>query len=330
MNDNPIFTFEKKSTTGINWFSPSLGVFLMSTNVGIIAVDSTEKKGLKEIYLIDSGPNPKGADKIFNALKEEFSDFTIKAVINTHSHADHCGANRRLSELSGCEIWATYHEKPGIEHPLSQTSIAYGGYPLPEYKTPYHLAEPSKVARVIESNSVFNFSPDISAECILLPGHYFEMIGILCTTKTVDGTKKVFFTADGIFSKDVLSQYWIPYTYDIGKFKEGLSIINETKADFFVTSHGEIYTEISALFEFNMMCVVQNEITILSFLKDGPKTHEEILKHITDINDIQMRLSQFMLVGSTLRSYLTYLYETKKITWTFKDNRMFWKLRESE
>lgn len=330
MIKNNIFTFDTPSSTGIHWFTKTIGIFLSSTNVGIIAVDSPTENNMKDIYLIDSGPDKKMANLIFDSLKKEFSDFSIKAVIDTHSHADHCGANSELVRLSGCKIYSTLKEKSGIECPENQSAIAYGGYPLPEYLTSYYLAEPSIVDKVIKSDEEFIFNNDTTVKCIALPGHYYEMIGVLCSSKENGKTTSVFFTSDGIFTRGMLAKYWIPFLFNVGQFKESLNKIKSTKADFYVPSHGDIYTETSALYELNMISVLQNEDTILQCLKEKPATFEDILKYIADINEIPMRLSQFMLVGSTIRSYISYLYSIEKISWVFKENKMYWRIKKEK
>ena len=38
-----------------------------------------------------------------------------------------------------------------------------------------------------------------------------------------------------------------------------------------------------------------------------------------------MNPNQYVLVGSTIKSYLTYLYEENKIIFEFIDNKMVWK-----
>lgn len=338
MSCSNIFTFENPSQSGINWFTPSIGVFLSPTNVGIVAVDSEKDKSLKEIYLIDSGPDRTTAEKIYNALQMEFSRFEIKKIIDTHSHADHCGGNKFFKDkCPSVKICATEMEKSGIECTLNQSAVAYGANPLPEYRIPFYEAECSKIDEVIFHDQIFVPDDETEIKCIPLPGHYYDMVGVLCTSKGPDfssdsdissetGTVSVFFTADGIFTRGMLSKYWIPFVFDVGKFKESLSVIKNTKADYYVPSHGEIYTEIYALYELNMLSVLQNEDSIMQAIKDEPKTHEEILKYIADLNNIPMRLSQFMLIGSTLKSYITHLYENGKIKWHFKDNRMLWTL----
>ena len=69
-----------------------------------------------------------------------------------------------------------------------------------------------------------------------------------------------------------------------------------------------------------------NEIaeTIYSFCKEE-KTFEEILKCIFDKYSLIMNTNQYVLIGSTIKSYLSYLYDENKISYEFKNNKMFWK-----
>ena len=55
------------------------------------------------------------------------------------------------------------------------------------------------------------------------------------------------------------------------------------------------------------------------------KTFEEILKEIFDSYNLIMNPNQYVLIGSTIKSYLSYLYDEGKISYEFKENKMFWK-----
>lgn len=325
--------FDTPSPNGIYWLSPNIAVFPSHTNVGIIAIPDNSNSSKTDIYLIDAGPDKSVAETIYEALTKEFKNFTLKGIFDTHSHADHAGGNAEFIRRTGCKIYATQKEKSSIETPELQSAVSYGAFPLPEYMATYYLAEPTLVDQVIKSDEVIKLSDDVTIECVPLPGHYFEMIGILChVRKEKDRPDKfsIFFTSDGIFTRTMLTKYWIPFLYNVKQFKESLDVIRTTAADYYVPSHGEVYTEISALYELNMLSVIQNEETILNCLKEGQKTFEDILKYIADNNEMSMRLSQFMLVGSTIRSYITYLYNEGKITWHFKNNKMYWKIPERE
>ena len=39
---------------------------------------------------------------------------------------------------------------------------------------------------------------------------------------------------------------------------------------------------------------------------------------------IDINTNQYILIGSTIKSYLSYLYDENKISYSFKDNKMIW------
>lgn len=289
------------------------------TNIGVIV----EKQGeVNNIYLIDSGNSSDDAKTIYTILENHFSPFELKAIINTHSHCDHCGGNSFLVKKTNCEVWATKDEKGSIETPLLQSAVSTGGFPLPEFKSSFYMAESSEVTRIVKDNEVFELSNGIRIELIPLEGHYLDMVGVLCSTSNSEKAI-AFFAADGIFGRTMLGKYWMPYLFEIGKFKDSLQKIGNIKSNYYIPSHGDICDDISALVEFNLISTVSNETCILQIL-ETPHTMEELLKEFADRNNIPLRLSQFVLVGSTIRSYLSYLYSEEKIKWCFRQNRMLW------
>ena len=104
-----------------------MGVYLTSEN---------------EAYLIDSG-NDKSAGKRARKILDE-KGWSLKGILNTHSHADHIGGNQYLQQQTNCKIFAEGIEKCFTEYPVLEPSFLYGGYPCKDLRHKFLLAKPSE------------------------------------------------------------------------------------------------------------------------------------------------------------------------------------------
>ncbi len=290
------------------------------TNIGIIEERLSDTKS--NLYMIDSGCNTEDGKRIFTEITEYFSkkDITIKAIINTHSHADHCGANNYIQQKTNCEIWITENEQGSLINPFLQPIISWGGNPLPEINSSYYVAEKTVPNKIINTNEKLTLLNGIKISFINLPGHYFEMVGILCE----DNNKKVLFASDGIFGRKNIGKYWIPFLYDVKEFKNSLDTISSLNADFCIPGHGEPTSQIEETVELNKIAIISNEQCILEALKYKEQTQEDILKYVADKNEINLHIAQYMLIGCTIKAYLTFLYNEGKISYHIKENKMYW------
>lgn len=164
-------------------------------------------------------------------------------------------------------------------------------------------------------------SSALNLQVISLPGHYIGQTGFLFTD--TDG-KKVFFGGDSFSGRSAIKRFWIQYLLDETQTKETLHSLSKIKADFYVPGHGEMVTEIEGIAELNLIAILETEDMILDELKT-PKTLEEILKAVAERNSIPLKISQYCLVGSTLRSYLSGLHNEGRITYEIQNNKMLWK-----
>lgn len=295
------------------------------TNIGIIEERLSDTKS--NLYMIDSGCNTEDGKRIFTEITEYFSqkDITIKAIINTHSHADHCGANNYIQQKTNCEIWITENEQGSLINPFLQPIISWGGNPLPEINSSYYVAEKTVPNKIINPNEKLTLLNGIKISFINLPGHYFEMVGILCE----NDNKKVLFASDGIFGRKNIGKYWIPFLYDVKEFKNSLDTISSLNADFCIPGHGEPTSQIEETVELNKIAIISNEQCILEALKYKEQTQEDILKYVADKNEINLHIAQYMLIGCTIKAYLTFLYNEGKISYHIKENKMYWFKTES-
>jgi len=274
------------------------------TNLGLVASGDS-------VYLVDSGNDKEAGRKILKILREK--GWNLKAIVNTHSNADHIGGNEYLQKTTGCEIWATQAEAAFIETPKLEGSFLWGGYPFRELESKFFQAKPSTVTRVIrpgETEGGLAFVP--------LPGHFMDMTGVM----TADG---ILYAGDCIFGEHILAKYAIPFIYDVAAFKKTLSLLPTLDAALYVPSHGEPTADIAPLVAVNLAAVSAVENRLLEILPE-PLIFEEVLEKMCGFFDVTLNHAQYVLVGSTIRSFLSYLYNEGKIRYEFAGNRMLWRI----
>lgn len=273
-----------------------------ATNIGIYKIDN------ENVFIIDSGNDKDAGKKILKIIEEQ--GWKVKGIINTHSNADHIGGNKVIQDRTGCNIFTYGIEKSFTENPILESSFLYGGYPFKDIKNKFLCAKESIVEN-IDNNLTQGL------EYIHLKGHFFDMIGI----KTSDN---VYFLADSLFSKETIEKYHLFFIYDVKEYLNTLEMLGTLQGDMYIPSHVEASNNIQDLINLNKNKIEEIISKILQICKDE-KTFEEILKEIFDNYNLTMNPNQYVLIGSTIKSYLSYLYDEGKILYKFRENKMFWK-----
>lgn len=271
------------------------------SKIGIIKINDTD------VCLIDSGNNKDAGKRVRKIL--DANGWTLKIILNTHSHGDHIGGNRYLQEQTGCKIYAPKIECDFTNHTILEPAFLFGAYPPKELRHKFLVAEESKAEEL---------TPDIlpnGIEIINLEGHFFDMVGFK--------RDNVIYLADCLSSKATLDKYRIGVIYDVKAYLNTLENVKNMEADMFIPSHAEATDNIAELAQYNIDKV--NEICeqILAFCKE-PISFEVLLQKLFDEFNLQMSFEQYALVGSTVKSYLVYLKEQEKISATFKSNMLLW------
>lgn len=273
-------------------------------NIGVYVQDN-------QAALIDSGNDKEAGRQILNLLKEH--GWSLRLIINTHSNADHIGGNAFLQEKTNCRIAATRLETTFIHDPIVEPAFLFGGFPLRAMRNKFLVAQPSEVTDVIPSSGPI---VDTALEAFPLPGHYFDMIGI----RTPDD---VVFLADSLFSVEILQKYHIVFWYDIQAQLQTLDMLQTLTAAHYVPSHGQLTTDIQAMVAANRQNLSAIIAVLVAFCQQ-PTTIEEVLAHVCQTYQIALNANQYVLVRSTLTSFLAYLEEHGRLAVTFADGRMLW------
>ena len=277
-------------------------------------IESPSKVGIykrndTDVYLIDSGSDKNSAKKTLKICNEQ--GWVIKGIINTHAHADHIGGNAYIQEKTSCDVFCSTIDRPFIEHPIINPLHIYGGYIPQEMEHKFFLAKKS----VTKDISSTDFPSELKTYDI--SGHSLGMIAIV----TPDN---VAFVGDIVSSEEIIKKYGITYLLDIKKHLESLTFVENMSADKFIMSHVETVNDIKPLIKLNRDKLYEICDMILAMLKE-PLTFEVLLQKLFYHYELKMSIRQHSLVGSTVRSYLSYLKNEGKVDVIIDDNQILWK-----
>lgn len=139
--------------------------------------------------LVDSGIDENFARKLCRLLEKP-----AKFLINTHSHADHCGGNAFLKDKFSVHVLAPEIERQIIESPILEPFYLFGAAPPKELQTKFLMAKPCRVDETLEPGTLT--LRDVTLSIVPLAGHSPNQVGV-----AVD---KILFCADALFGKELL------------------------------------------------------------------------------------------------------------------------------
>lgn len=258
-----------------------------------------------KLCLIDSGASANDVKQIMEIIDK--NKWYLTAIINTHSHADHIAGNSCLQEKYHCNIYASDLELPFINYPILTSSLFYGSNPYEELKNPFVMARPSKVYNVNNLNI-----PGLTI--IDLNGHSPGLIGILTSDN-------VLFGGDSYTSEDNLKKYSLQYVFDIEKYLKTLSFLKKQNFEYFVASHDIPRGNIKEVIDQNIENINKIISKILAIIKEGISFEDLLAKLFLEYH-IKMNSTQYFLISSTIKAYLTFLNQNKLIKFEFIDNHL--------
>lgn len=265
--------------------------------------------GENEVYFIDSG-NDKDAGRKLRQILERMN-WKLRGILITHSNADHIGGCRYLQQQTGCRVFAPGIERAFTENPILEPSFLYGGYPPEDLRHKFLLAQDCPCADISDPD----FPKEV--EVIPLPGHFFHMVGY----KLPDGTV---FMADCVSSPETLEKYQIGFIYDVAEYLNTLDRIAALDGKFFVPAHTEPCLSMAELADVNRAKVLEI-LDKIAAICAKPACFEDVLQKLFTDYELQMDFAQYVLVGSTVRSYLSHLRDEGRITVEFSDNKLLWR-----
>lgn len=276
-------------------------------------IQSPAKIGLvrlndSDVCLIDSGNDKDAGRKLRQIL--DANHWHLTAIYNTHSNADHIGGNQYLQRQTGCRVYA-----PGIDcaftrRPILEPSFLYGGFPPGDLRHKFLMAQESDARELTQDVLPEGFA------LIPLPGHFFDMVGFRTPDDTV-------YLADCLSSRETLEKYRIGFIYDVAAYLKTLETVKSMQAKQFVPSHAPACSEIASLAQHNMDQVLEIAERIVGICAE-PLCFEAVLQRLFSDYGLDMNFEQYVLVGSTVRSYLAWLRDTGRLQVLFENSMLLW------
>ena len=154
-------------------------------------------------------------------------------------------------------------------------------------------------------------------ELLPLPGHFFDMVGFRTAEDVV-------YLADCLSSRETLDKYQIPFIYDVAAYLTTLETVKTMQARMFVPAHAAAAEDVSQLAQYNIDKVQQVADRILTLCAQ-PLCFETLLQKLFTAYGLDMTFQQYALVGSTVRSFLSWLKGEGRLTAEFADNMLLWR-----
>lgn len=273
------------------------------SKIGLIRV------GGRDVCLIDCGNDKDAGRKVRQILTA--NDWNLKAIYLTHSNADHIGGNKYLQAQTGCQTYA-----PGIEceftrHPILEPAFLYGGFPPSDLRHKFLMAQESDASPLTKESLPEGF------EILPLPGHFFDMVGY----RTPDN---VVYLADCLSSRQTLDKYQLTFLYDVAAYLNTLEMVKTLNARMFVPAHAEATEDIAPLAQYNIDKVLSIGDRLVSMCS-RPISFEMLFQKVFSEYGLTMNFEQYVLIGSTVRSYLAWLKDSGRLDAVFEDNLLLWK-----
>ena len=277
-------------------------------NIGVVRGESGNA------IMIDTGIGETNGKKALRSIREALGS-DVSAIVTTHGHADHFGANMVVVKRTGAKVFAPTIDEVFLRYPIFQPSSLFGGAdPVDSLRGGFLLADASPVDVVYDAGSLV--IDGIDFDVIDLSGHSPGQKGLL-----VDG---VFFCADVVLPESVLAKYRIPYLYSVTQHLMALDHAAEVTYRVAVPGHGAITEDLTELITMNRE-LVQQVIDLMVCELETPQTAEALLTRVLDRFDAPIiDAPGFYLLQPTVYAFLSHLEREGVVRHSIEKRRSVW------
>ncbi len=268
--------------------------------------------------LIDTGNSEDHGKKLLKACRA--LSLTPRAIINTHSHADHYGGNAYLVRELEIPVYAPIFEDAILNYPLLEPmSLWSGARAHKALQNKFLLSNPSP-AKVLNEPGPRKIA-GLNLDLLEVAGHAHMQFAV----KIGD----VLFAADAVFGAAILEKHPLSFMVDIGNARDAIETVRHSGALIVLPGHGEPTTDIDALCEANLDSLTRASDAVLAACHE-PSTLPEILERVCAMLEINMPdLTRYVLNQTAVLAHLTDLEERGEIQHKIVHNKLIWTVSQS-
>ncbi len=263
--------------------------------------------------IVDTGNSDDSGKKLLKACRAK--NLEPRAIINTHSHADHYGGNAFLLKHLEIPVYAPIFEESILRYPILEPIYLWSGARAhKELQNRFLLAgaSPAKVLNEAGKRKIAG----LEIELLEVSGHAHIQFAV----KVND----VLFAADAVFGQAILEKHPLSFMVDIQLAREAIETVRASGARIVLPGHGEPTTEIDALCDANVAALERSNQAVLSACFDVGTT-PEILARVCAMLEVQMTdLTRYVLNQTAVLAHLTDLEERGLVRHSIVRNVLVW------
>ncbi len=291
----------------VEFLTEHVGYIPGAVNVGVVRAEGDR------FLLIDTGLNDTSGKKAVKAIQELGG--VVAAIVTTHAHADHFGANATVVKRTGAKVYAPAIDEAVIRYPILQPSLLYAGADPPAtLRGRFLLADASPVDEII-SETDFEVE-GVPIEAISLAGHSPNQLGF-----RIDG---VFFCADVALPETVLEKYRIPYLYAVGDHLQAIETAFKVEANWVVPGHGAVSPSIDDSLMLNRQLVLEVADRVLEFAAEPATASDLMVKLLESYAAPVADHPAYFLLHPTIYAFLSYLHTQGRLESAVEGYQAIW------